>query len=220
MCREINLDGKEKACAACLGKLNFIGDICCNRCGKDLESEEQEYCQDCYKQERTYIRGFPAIRYGKEIDRCIMDFKYGGKKNYGDFLASLIIKRHGDNIKRVNPEVLIPIPVHKSRYRTRGYNQAEILATFLSKKLDIPVKNDLLLRQSKTLPQKELDNIQREKNLKKAFISDKKSVEYNRVMIVDDIYTTGATIESCTKVLHEMGVSEVFYTSICIGRGY
>ena len=70
------------------------------------------------------------------------------------------------------------------------------------------------------MPQKKLDNEEREKNLKKAFISSGEIVKYKRVMLVDDIYTTGATIETCTKLLKENGVSEVYYTSICIGKGY
>lgn len=220
ICKEILSDNTRKVCIKCAGRLHYIKEPVCFRCGKMIENEEQEYCEDCSKNRRSYIRGFPALVYDDSIKPCLMDFKYKGKKQYADFLASLIVREKGSKIIEISPDVFVPVPVHKSRKRERGYNQAELLSQKLTYYLGIPTDSGLLIREQKTMPQKCLDNVERERNLKKAFKSVAKSVEYNRVVLVDDIYTTGATIESCTRVLQDMGVSEVYYTSICIGKGY
>ena len=114
---------------------------------------------------------------------------------------------------------MIPIPIHKRKLEKRGYNQAELLADALGKKLDIPVERELLARVVNTEPQKSLDPEHREQNLKKAFQCTEKSVSYKKVLLVDDIYTTGATIEACTKSLHAAGIPDVYYTSVAIGTG-
>ena len=114
----------------------------------------------------------------------------------------------------------MPVPVHKSKLRDRGYNQAEVLSVELGRRLKLPVDTGLILRDAKTTPQKGLSNQEREENLKRAFISSGKIVKYKSALIVDDIYTTGATVEACTRVLQSMGIKEVYYTSVCIGKGY
>ena len=114
---------------------------------------------------------------------------------------------------------MIPVPIHKRKLEKRGYNQAELLATALGKKLDIPVERELLARVVNTEPQKSLDPEHREQNLKKAFQCIEKSVSYKKALLVDDIYTTGATIEACTKGLHAAGIPDVYYTSVAIGTG-
>lgn len=219
LCEELMAE-PGRACKECIAKLCFVGEVSCARCGKPIEDEEQEYCNDCGSLTRSFIRGYPAMEYTDEIRSCLMRFKYGSKKGYAGFLASMIIKSQGTKLLALGADALVPVPVHRTRLKERGYNQAKLLADELSGYLGIPVRDDILLRQHKTLPQKELNNIEREKNLKKAFISRVNKVEYKRVILVDDIYTTGATIEGCTRVLHSIGIPEVFYTSVCIGKGY
>jgi ComF family protein len=200
-------------------RLNFVGSPCCIRCGREIDDVEAEYCNDCGTRSRSYIKGFPAVEYDAEITPCMMAFKYGGKSGYADFLASLIIKRQGQAILDIAPDVLIPVPVHRERLKKRGYNQAELLAKSLSTYLGIPYDSKLLIREKNTRALKALNGEEREQNLKNAFNSASKSVEYSRVLLVDDIYTTGATIEGCTCVLKKLGLQEIFYTSVCIGKG-
>jgi ComF family protein len=219
LCGEVLESREGKACPECVRRLSFVGEPCCARCGKDIEDEEAEFCSDCGSTHRSYIKGFPALVYDAEINPCMMAFKYGGKRGYADFLASLIVKRQGQEILAAAPDVLIPVPIHKARLKKRGYNQAELLAKSLSSYLGIPCDSDLLIRQKNTRALKTVEGNAREQNLKNAFNSVSKSVEYSRVLLVDDIYTTGATIEGCTQVLNRLGLQEVFYTSVCIGKG-
>ena len=122
-------------------------------------------------------------------------------------------------LQDIKPDILVPVPVHKTKLHKRGYNQAEVLARELATYLNVPVEPDLIKRNIKTSPQKELGTKAREENIKKAFNSTDKIVKYRCALLVDDIYTTGATIEACTKILHEQGIKDVYYTSVCIGKG-
>jgi ComF family protein len=123
------------------------------------------------------------------------------------------------------PDILVPVPIHKSKYRERGYNQTEILANGIAKGLNIPVLPHLLIRDKKTLPQKQLSDKERLRNLQEAFIlNDKVFSEYPRkiksILLIDDIYTTGSTIEACTNVLMRNGIENIYFITLCIGKGF
>ncbi|MDE6025306.1 MAG: ComF family protein [Lachnospiraceae bacterium] len=214
------LEHEEKdICGECEPLIPRISGPVCLKCGKEIIDMEAELCVDCKRLLRSYVRGFPALNYVAPLKESIGQFKYHNKKEYAAFFASEIIRAHGKNILDVSPDVLVPVPLHKKKMQRRGYNQAAVLAKELSRKLGIPVDENIIERCVNTLPQKMLSGDERENNIKKAFLSCKKCVEYKSVMLVDDIYTTGATIEACTRLLHDMGVKDVFYTSISIGRG-
>ena len=136
-----------------------------------------------------------------------------------------IIQGYGKAILNLAPDVLVPVPIHKSKYRQRGYNQAEILANGIAKELNIPVFSHLLIRNRKTLPQKQLSDKERLRNLQEAFIYNKAAasnypITLKRVLIVDDIYTTGSTIEACTNVLLRNGIENIYFITLCIGKGF
>lgn len=219
MCGNILKENEKEICDICKCKIPYIGRPNCLRCGKEIEDDAAEYCFDCSNHEHSYIRGFPALNYDDAISKSMMEFKYKNKRKYAKFFATEIIRNNGSQILGLDIDALVPIPIHKLKYRKRGYNQAEILANELAGRLDIPVDNDLLVRRINTLSQKNLNNIEREKNLIKAFSCTEKVVEYKSVMLVDDIYTTGATINACAKILKTKGIFDIYYTSVCIGKG-
>ncbi|MCM1083019.1 MAG: ComF family protein [Clostridium sp.] len=219
LCGDLLSKGERYICTACDVLLPRVTEPTCFKCGKEISDDEAELCEDCLRHERSFVRGFPAMNYDETFQESIAAFKYHGKKDYGKYFAYEIARSRGRDIVEAGPEVLIPIPLHKKKLRKRGYNQAEVVARELGQRLGIPVDDKILIRTVNTLPQKRLNNVERENNLKKAFHSHQKRVKYNKVMLVDDIYTTGATVEACTKVLHNIGVKDIYYTSICIGRG-
>lgn len=219
LCEEVLSGGKTRICDSCRPRIQYLTEPTCLKCGKEIDDSEREYCSDCTKKPKSYVRGFPAMVYKEPVRRSIANFKYKSKNSYADCFAYEIVKTHGRDILNVAPEALIPVPIHRKKLEKRGYNQAKVLARSLGAYLDIPVDDGILKRTVNTTPQKLLDDNERQKNLEKAFISDKKQVQYKKVMLVDDIYTTGSTIESCTRALKKAGVREVFYTGICIGKG-
>ncbi len=125
----------------------------------------------------------------------------------------------GDTVKQWKIEEIIPVPLHRSRQRIRGYNQAQILAEELGKRLDLPVNKDAVKRIQKTRPQKELGIRDRIRNLKGAFGVTKSWIPKKCVLVIDDIYTTGNTIHRVAKVLKNAGAQKVYFLTISIGQG-
>lgn len=196
------------------------GNLCC-QCGKPIEDHEI-YCETCRDQAYTYLSGRAALLYNGVMQESIARFKYGGRQEYGSFFGRLLWERQGDWIQRISPDLLVPVPLHRSRYRKRGYNQAQILAQELSVHAEIPVVEDLLMRVKNTLPQKELTGAEREQNLQHAFqvnIRHRSLYENTKcVILIDDIYTTGSTVEMCSRVLQEAGIDHVYALCLCIGK--
>ena len=115
--------------------------------------------------------------------------------------------------------LIFPVPVHKKKFRFRGFNQAEYMAAQIGMELGIPVEGDYLIRTENTKPQKGLDVRARIKNLQKSFGVIQTGRRYRSVLLVDDIYTTGATLEACGKALKEAGTDRIYFLCLCIGRG-
>lgn len=219
LCGDVLGDSADYICPVCRPMIEYPSDPVCLRCGSEITDTEQELCADCTRHTRSFIQGYPAMKYQYPLDESIAAFKYHNQRDHAQFYANEIIKRHGKKLLGLGIDALVPIPIHKRKLQKRGYNQAEILADALAERLAIPVDTGLLQRVVNTEPQKSLDPEHREQNLKMAFQCSKKRVNYKKVMLVDDIYTTGATVEACTKILHAAGIPDIYYTSVAIGAG-
>lgn len=225
ICGDIAVPRGDLACSSCRTKLRPIEEPRCKKCSKPIDSEEKEYCHDCENKNYHYIKGFSLWIYDSLMKKSIADFKYHGRREYNEFYVNELTNKFHDEIRKIAPDVLVPVPIHKSKQLQRGYNQADILAKGIGKELNIPVLSHLLHRDKKTLPQKQLNDKERLKNLERAFtFAREESDRYGRtirtVMLIDDIYTTGSTVEACTKILLENGIEKVYFISICIGKGY
>lgn len=216
VCDGIVKIGKGYICEECTKNLRFVGEPLCMKCGKPLE-EEAEYCADCRRREHPYRQGAAVFEYGS-IAASVYRFKYKGRQEYAEFFGRCMAESLRAEWARWKPEALLPVPIHSSRKRKRGYNQAELLAEVVSEQTGIPVRKDLLVRDKKTIPQKELDGSGRQNNLKKAFKIIKNDVKLNTIVIIDDIYTTGSTVDAITRELHKAGVPNVYYAALAIGK--
>lgn len=207
-------------CTLCKSKLKYCSEPVCKKCGKPIKDKQKEYCSDCEKKKHHYIQGKSVWIYKGDMKTSIYRFKYANRREYAEFYARESVRIYRKWIQSKAIDVIVPIPVHSKRMKKRGYNQAELYAKELGKLLDIPVDKDSLVRVIDTIPQKELDDKQRRKNLKKAFKIKPDSVQWKRVLIVDDVYTTGSTIDAAAALLGEYGVQEIYFLSITIGEGY
>lgn len=207
-------------CGACTRKIRPVTEPFCMKCGKPLSKEEAEYCTDCSRKPHVFEKGRAALEYDARMRVSIGRFKYKNRREYADYYVQELVKNCGSALRRWEPEALIPIPLHKSRQRKRGFNQAELVARGLGKKLGIPVVGDWMIRARKTKPQKELSDLERKQNLKNAFQLSRGDVRLKKVVLIDDIYTTGSTMDAAAELLLENGVEKVYFLSICIGRGY
>lgn len=205
-------------CPACLKQLSFVSSPACMKCGKEIGIREQEYCADCIRRKKSFTRGFALLNYDSRAAASMAAVKYHNKREYLDFYARAAALRFGKQFRQAGIQVIVPVPVHASRLKARGFNQAAVLAEKLSAELGIPWE-ELLIRVKKTDPQKSLGSAERLKNLRGAFEAEQEAGKWERVLLVDDIYTTGSTAEICSRALLKTGVKQVFVFAVCIGHG-
>ena len=212
VCDRIVIPWGEKICLDCLKRLKLLESPWCMQCGKKLAAPG-EYCRDCGPGKHSYIRGRSLYEYGSAA-KSIYRFKYGGRQEYAAFFGEQIVEYLGDFLRAARPEGLVPIPLHPRRRAGRGYNQAELLAREIGARTGVPVYADWLLRVKNTIPLKQLSPKERQNNLKKAFKIAGNDVKLKTVVIVDDIYTTGATIDEAAKVLKQAGVERIYFVAL------
>lgn len=221
ICDEIVTVRGQLICPGCRGKAEIVKEPKCKKCGKEISSFEKEYCYDCGRTKHDFEYGWALYHYNEAMRVSVSRFKYKNKREYGDWYVEELLKRYGRKLRSLHADALIPIPIHPSKKRSRGFNQAELLARGLSQGTGILLNRKGLIRSLKTLPQKNLGPRDRLRNLQKAFQVDKSQLKgVKRVILVDDIYTTGSTIEACSRVLKAAGVQEVYFICLCIGKGY
>ncbi len=213
---------KEGICKQCMEAYPVIHEPRCKCCGKPLAQVEMEYCVDCMLHPKIFQEGRSLWVHKGAVKESIYRFKYNNHRVYAKIYSKLWIHEYGDFIERWHPDCIVPIPIHRHRRRSRGYNQAEVLARALQKQIpyDIPIKSKWLYRKKETEFQKKYDQIQRKRNIKNAFGVRQKTVDYKTVLLVDDIYTTGATLQEASALLRNCGVTNVIFMSISIGQGF
>lgn len=209
----------EIICGVCEKKLIYIDEPRCKKCGRQLDDDRIEYCSDCSVKHHYYKSGIAAFLYNDMISHSIYRFKYHNRRTYAEFYGRAIAHRYGSLIRKWQAEVIIPVPIHQRKMIKRGYNQAELIGRELGKALNIKVDSNYLIRALNTKPQKEMDKSRRKKNVENAFKITDNVVKYSKIILVDDIYTTGSTIDECAKVLLMAGVSEINFVSLSIGEG-
>jgi len=219
--RVSNLSWQEygAACSDCAEQVVPIQGIRCMKCGKEIGEEERVYCYDCMHVKHVYTQCIAALPYEKAIKQSIYRFKYKGCREYAWWYASIIAKYCLKQIQMWKPEIIIPVPMFHKKKKERGYNQAELVAEKLSLLTGIDMNSQILVRSRKTAPMKTLHGKERIKNLENAFLVKTKMIKYNKVLLIDDIYTTGATLDACSAALKKQGAEEVYAVCLCIGKG-
>jgi len=207
------------------------GGIICEDCLNSIDLSEFNYCPFCQAPRRVFEEGtcpthrkmklsgiFSATSYQDPlVKKLISKFKYEPfLKNLTSPLTSLIIAHFllsENKLISQNKEnsVFLPIPLVKFRERWRGFNQAALIAQELSKFYKIPLLNNNLIKIKQTQPQVELKREEREKNIKGAFkLKNPQQIRGKRVFLIDDVFTTGSTMEECARILKQAGVQEVW----------
>lgn len=146
-----------------------------------------------------------------------MKYKYFGCQEYSRFYGKALYIYGKDMLALWKPQIIIPVPLHRRKQRIRGFNQAELLAKELSRYAGIPVDTAILKKCHATQSQKKLNAAERKKNLQKAFqvVGNPAGM---RILLIDDVYTTGSTMDVLAKLLLEKGASHVYFLTLCIGN--
>lgn len=217
LCDEVLKFGKKYICSDCKKDMAYIKEPICLKCGKTI-TNEKEYCIDCIRRRHLFIQGQAVFDYGS-IAGSLHRFKNKGRREYAQFYARSIYYRKKQWLDMISPDAFIPVPIHLSKLRQRGYNQAKLVSDELSLLSGIPTMTNLVYRVKKTNPLKNLSVLERQKNLKKAFKVAKIDVKLDTIVIIDDIYTSGSTIDEISKAILECYNCKIYFITITIGRG-
>ncbi len=207
-------------CNNCIQKFHWVNGKTCEKCGKIVGTNyPNELCKDCIENIQEFDKGYSCSRYGLYERTVMMDFKYGSKAYIGRVLGKIM----GDRIaiESLSIDYIVPVPIHKKRLKKRGYNQAEILAEEISKVIKITSLKDGIIRNVNTVPMRSLNLIERRINMEKAFKIDdkvKEKIQGKSILIVDDIYTTGSTINSLALLMKDGGAREVNFLVFASGQ--
>ena len=219
-------------CDKCLKKLEVNGKQHCLNC--KIENDFGELCPECKK--KFYFDGVLAAgNYeDKLIAQLIKQYKYYFSKKIADILGDFLLfflrnlnsqmillpakKESAPGFLRGQDDYyIIPVPLHKRRLRWRGFNQAEEIAKILSKKLNIPMLLNRLSRKKYSKPQVKMDSQKRKTNISGCFQHAGGHLDGKNIILIDDVVTSGSTLNECAKVLKEKGAKEVW--GICVARG-
>lgn len=198
-------------CADCLAALPRVASPVCSICGIPFDGAGTDHpCSRCLQTPPPYAAARAALRYEGACRDLIHRFKYEYKSHLRRPLGLLTAHLLADFATLQQPDLLVPVPLHVSRLRLRGFNQAILLGEVLSRQWQIPLLRQGLKRIRPTTPQIELTLEQRSHNLHNAFsVTDSSAVRDRRIMLVDDVFTTGSTLAASALALHQAGCHSV-----------
>lgn len=209
--------GAAPACAVCMASLDYLQGITCLHCGKQLnEQYHDNTCPDCKGGIFHYDRAYSCFAYSGMGKELIYKLKYEGKTQLSNVIAGLMEERLRN--EGLAADAIVPVPIHENKLKTRGFNQSYIIARELGERLRKPIF-DCLVRTKETKEQYNLDRAQRSLNIIDAFsVKLMYNIDkYKNILLVDDIYTTGSTVNECSKVLKKAGAKKVYVITAATG---
>ena len=202
---------KTNLCPDCAKTVEFIGETCCPVCGR--KTVRPEICLECKEKPPLFKKAVSAFVY--ENGGIILVKKFKNNNGYlKEYFADLLSQK----IKNLPAaDCIVYVPMTKKAQRARGYNQGELLAYSLSKRINIPVIKNALKKTKETDQQKLLGKQERQKNISGCFSVEKpEEIKGKTVLLIDDIFTTGTTVNECSKVLYESGAKRELFFSLAV----
>ncbi|MEA3001763.1 MAG: hypothetical protein QOH81_551 [Sphingomonadales bacterium] len=199
-------------CFACWQALTFLGDPCCLCCGLPFAyGDSLALCGRCLAEPPRFDRLRAAVAYGDVARSVVLKLKYSGRPGLAETLARFM-QRHLPEVAGEGPALLVPVPLHRWRIWKRGYNQAALIAAALARGSGLPVAQDLLRRIRATPPLKGLGRRERALAVRGAFEvsgEGRRALAGRHVILVDDVFTSGATAGACAHALKRAGAASV-----------
>ena len=198
-------------CLDCWRSLTFLGEPCCERCGLpfDYGGEDEAWCAGCLAEPPPFDRLRAAVAYGEVSRQVALRLKYSGRPGLAETLAHFMLR----HVPAGEGEaLLVPVPLHRWRIWRRGYNQAALIASALSRRTGLAVGLDLLRRTRATVPLRGLGRRERALAVRGAFRVPPRArgrIAGRRIILVDDVYTSGATASACARILRRSGAASV-----------
>jgi ComF family protein len=207
-------------CGDCRAKARFIQAPLCERCGRPYEGDitTRFECANCQEMEWHFQSARSAVVARDPVLEVIHRYKYQRALWFEPFLAELLIRAASPALAAQRPSMIVPVPLHPAKRREREFNQAERLAASLGAATHIPVNKRLLQRVVPTRTQTQLSRPERLDNVRNAFAMQQgQRLNGERIVLVDDVFTTGATTSACARVLVAAGAGEVCVWTVARG---
>ena len=205
-------------CSACWSAISLMPDARCDRCDRPFPSSiataysPNHVCQPCAERPPSYTKAWTLYPYTPPLRHAICLLKYQGKVSLAAPLAALMIARL-PSLHSI--DVIMPVPLHSERLRQREFNQSLLLADYIGRHLEIPVAYTNLIRIAPTPAQTTLSRKSRLKNLRRAFVVRRPDAIVNRrILLIDDVFTTGTTVNECAKALRRSGSADIFVLTL------
>ncbi len=198
-------------CLACVGRLKMRQGGYCPCCGEIYSNEDEEpyLCLECRKERKPWDSYGFYQQYDGLLRELILAFKFQGSFGYSQILRYLLQCAYDHHMASCSPDLIVPVPIGLKRLGTRGFNQCLELVRGLSSYLRVRIEVEALERVRETRPQTELGYWERRRNIDRSVLAYEEKVAEKEVLLVDDIYTTGATLTTCTKALKNAGAVRV-----------
>jgi ComF family protein len=199
-------------CDSCFSRIRFIRSPLCPRCGIPYgsEGERDHLCADCILSEAYVSMARAAGEFGSTLLDVVHKFKYQGLTAAGEALGRFMAGLDYEGLRIRDYTLIIPVPLHRKKLRERGFNQAVILAAEISRRHGVPMDFVSVKRRIHTEPQAGLGRDDRLRNMKGAFeVVKPEAVADEKILLIDDVYTTGSTVGECAKALRESGAGDV-----------
>lgn len=213
----LEVRGGAEICAGCRSGMKVISSPLCIRCGIPFGSYggEDHLCGECISAPPRFTAARSAFVYEGVTATMIHDLKYGGKTVRRRVLADLVLEVLGDEMKGWGADLVLPVPLHTGRLKSRGFNQAQLLAEVMARELSLPLDPFLLQRVRETPSQTSLSREERRRGVRGAFaVSRPDRLQGRSVLVVDDVMTTGATLNECAVPLFSAGARAVHAVSV------
>ena len=208
----------EYLCSSCWPRIQLVAHPLCTICGRPFPdaSGDDHACGPCLTRAPQFARARAWACYPREelaehpLRQVVQKFKYRRKVSLGKPLGRLMARGCQEFLNGCRVELIIPVPLHPKRLRWRGFNQSLLLARQVSRAYNIAMDPFFLYRNKETLPQTQLTEEERRRNVRGAFTPNpQKSVEGMSLLLIDDVYTSGATVNECSRTLKRAGAKEV-----------
>lgn len=203
--------GNSPVCSECAASFPGLIGPCCPRCALPLTTSPSIDCPDCHHHQPSFDSATAVWSYAFPIDQLIRDFKYGHHLYLADFFGGYLgaaLQRQWQSHHGIAPDLVLPMPLHPNRLKTRGFNQAAEIARHTARRLHLPWSTEHLVRLHDTPAQAGLRREARWSNLQGAFACPT-SLSGLRILLIDDVLTTGASLSACADVLRHAGASRV-----------
>ncbi len=201
-------------CGSCYDKLSYVPEQHCPKCGYPTEESE---CSNCAENHYAFTQAKSVFMFDGPAKSLVHELKYDNFTNIAGWFANQMYKTVLNEMPLPEVEYVTAIPLHRVKKRERGFNQSELIARALANQLQITYSDALLKRTANTMSQTLLNRVSRKKNMSDAFKPGRISPNGKSILIIDDVFTTGTTVNEAAKILITQGAKNIYVLTACHG---